>query len=348
MKTNSIPTTSYLHSSFGHPVLRSWSELNTNLTKESLIYPLFITDDANAVEEIKSLPDVYRYGVNKLEEVLTPLVRKGLKSVILFGVPKTAKKDNFGTSATSEANPVLPAIRLLRKKFSELLICCDVCLCAYTDHGHCGILKDGELENIASIQRLAEVAGTYALAGAHVVAPSDMMDGRILAIKNELIRIGKGSKTALMSYSAKFASSFYGPFRDAAESGVKGGGDRKCYQLPVGSRGLARRALQRDMAEGADMVMVKPGGPYLDIIRDGKVTGKLTRELCTNYPVAVYQVSGEYAMLWHGAKNGVFDLKVGVLESLTSFYRAGANVIITYYTPKILEWIDERNYPSKL
>jgi porphobilinogen synthase len=194
---------------------------------------------------------------------------------------------------------------------------------------------DHTVDNSASILRLGAIAAAYAAAGAHVIAPSDMMDGRVAAIKAALRASGKGSSVAVMSYAAKFASCFYGPFRDAAHSGMSFG-DRTLYQLPPGSRSLALRAVKRDLEEGADFVMVKPGGPYLDICRD-------VAEVATpsHVPVAVYQVSGEYAMLWHAAAAGAFDLRRAVMESLVGFRRAGVTVIITYYAPKVLGWLSE-------
>ncbi|KAJ3090618.1 hypothetical protein HK100_007386, partial [Physocladia obscura] len=249
--------------------------------------------------------------------------------------------DAIGTPADAIDGPVIAAIRLLRETFPSLLIACDVCLCPYTDHGHCGILNpDGTIDNQKSIKRLAEVSLKYAQAGCHVIAPSDMMDSRIGAIKEILHANGLGGNVAVMAYSAKFASVFYGPFRDAACS-APAAGDRKRYQLPPNSRGLARRAIARDAEEGADIVMVKPGYPYLDLVRDAK-------EQYPDLPVAVYQVSGEYAMLYHAAQNKVFDLKVGVLEATEACLRAGASIIITYYTPQLLDWIIEDAHSSKL
>ncbi|KAJ1924987.1 Aminolevulinate dehydratase [Tieghemiomyces parasiticus] len=304
------------------------------LTKASLIYPIFVSDNPSAKEEIKSLPGQCRWGVRRLHELLDPLVTKGLKTVMLFGVPSHGIKDDRGTLADHPEGPVISAIKYIRSAFPDLQIGCDVCLCAYTSHGHCGILRDdGNVSNLQSTGRIAEVALSYAKAGAHLVAPSDMADGRVRAIKQSLLDEGICNRVFLMSYSAKFASAFYGPFRDAAKSSPMSG-DRSCYQLPPGARGLARRAIRRDVAEGADSIMVKPGLPYLDIVRDA-------RELAEDLPIAVYQVSGEYASLWHAADNGVMDLKAGVLESLQAMQRAGANVILTYYTPQLLDWLSE-------
>jgi len=237
-----------------------------------------------------------------------------------------------GTPADDPQGPVILAIRKLRELFPSLYIAADVCLCEYTDHGHCGLLhKDGTIDNAPSVDRIAQVALSYAEAGAHCVAPSDMMDGRIKAIKRALIDAGFGNKVTLMSYSAKFASSLYGPFRDAAGS-APSFGDRKCYQLPPGAKGLARRAIERDCAEGADIIMVKPALPYLDIISDAA-------QLAGDRPLACYQVSGEFAMIHAGAAAGVYDLQKMVIESLESMVRAGVTVILTYFTPDLLEWL---------
>ncbi|XP_077691985.1 delta-aminolevulinic acid dehydratase isoform X2 [Eretmochelys imbricata] len=274
------------------------------------------------------------YGVNKLEGMLRPLVDEGLKCVLIFGVPTKVPKDERGSAADVENTPAIQAIKKICSSFPELLIACDVCLCPYTSHGHCGILrKDGTIQNEASCQRLAEVSLAYAKAGCHIVAPSDMMDGRIAAMKEALISNNMGNKVSVMSYSAKFASCFYGPFRDAALS-KPAFGDRRCYQLPPGARGLALRAVDRDVREGADMLMVKPGMPYLDLVRDVKAKHPA-------HPLAVYHVSGEFAMLWHGAQAGAFSLKAAVMEVMTGFRRAGADIIITYYVPQLLKWLKE-------
>ncbi|KAL4219157.1 hypothetical protein ACF0H5_021739 [Mactra antiquata] len=324
-----------LHSGYHHPVLRSWQTINTNITAENLIYPVFVTDDDDAVQEIGSMPGQARYGINKLREALKPHVEKGLKTVLIFGVPSNIPKDNNGTAADLPTTPTMMAIRMLRQWFPSLLIAADVCLCPYTCHGHCGVLyEDGTLNNEASIARLAEISVNYAKEGCHIIAPSDMMDGRIGAIKKSLAESGYGSKVSVMSYSAKFASSFYGPFRDAAKS-APSFGDRRCYQLPPGSSGLAERAVDRDVQEGADILMVKPGLAYLDVVKSMKTK-------YPTHPMAIYQVSGEYAMLYHGAKAGAFNLQTTLLEVLSSMRRAGADIIISYFTPQLLEWLSEK------
>lgn len=299
-----------------------------------LIYPLFISDDENDESLIPSLPNQYRRGINKLVPFLEPLVHKGLRSVILFGVPlKPGVKDALGTAADDPKGPVIQSIRLLRQRFPQLFIVVDVCLCEYTSHGHCGILRDdGTLNNQLSVDRISDVALAYAQAGAHCVAPSDMNDGRIRAIKLKLIEEGIAHKTLLMSYAAKFSGCLYGPFRDAAGS-APSFGDRRCYQLPPGGRGLARRAIVRDIGEGADIIMVKPASQYLDIISDAKDLGK-------DLPVAAYHVSGEFAMVHAAAKAGVFDLKAMAFEVHEGILRAGATIIISYFTPEFLDWLD--------
>ncbi|KKK23326.1 porphobilinogen synthase [Aspergillus ochraceoroseus] len=297
---------SQLHAGYSHPLSRSW-QAERQLTKEMLIYPLFITDNPDEETPIPSLPNQYRRGINRLVPYLRPLVNKGLRSVILFGVPlHPSAKDALGTSADDPAGPVIQAIRLIRSRFPQLYIVADVCLCEYTSHGHCGILReDDSLDNAQSVDRISDVALAYATAGAHCVAPSDMNDGRVRAIKLKLIEAGLAHRVLLMSYSAKFSGCLYGPFRDAAGS-CPSLGDRKCYQLPPGARGLARRAIQRDVGEGADIIMVKPASSYLDIIRDAK-------ELAPDMPIAAYQYRGDS--------------------------KAGAGIVVSYFVPEFLDWL---------
>lgn len=323
---------SILQGGYQHPLSRSWQG-RRQLTKSMFMYPIFITDDPDASVVIPSLPGQRRWGVNQLETFLGPLVKKGLKSVILFGVPLTCEKDGRGTPADDPSGPVIQGIKKIRLLFPSLYIACDVCLCEYTSHGHCGLLHaDGTINTKPSVLRLAEVSVNYAKAGAHCVAPSDMMDGRIKAIKQALIDADLASKCTLMSYSAKFASALYGPFRDAAGS-APSFGDRKCYQLPPTAKGLARRAIQRDMVEGADIIMVKPALPYLDIISDAT-------QLASDHPIACYQVSGEFAMVHAGAAAGVYDLKTMAFETTESMVRAGATLILSYFTPDFLDWLE--------
>jgi porphobilinogen synthase len=323
-----IPEAHRLHPRYATDALRA-REAEGEVSIERLVYPLFVTDGTGVREAIGAMPGQYRWTPDRLEEALAPMVEAGLPAVLIFGVPSEGK-DAKASMADAPSNPAVLAVRKLRELFPNLRVMTDVCLCAYTDHGHCGILNaDGSLDNDASVTRLAESATAYAEAGAHVVAPSDMMDGRVGAIRHALDARGL-TPVEVMSYAAKFASCFYGPFRDAAKS-APSFGDRRAYQLPPAARKLALDAVDRDIAEGAASVMVKPAGPYLDIIRE-------TRDR-VSVPVACYQVSGEYAMLYHAARAGSFELKPAVLEALTGFRRAGAEILITYFAPEVLEWL---------
>lgn len=289
------------------------------------------SENDDEVQVIGSLPGVCRYGINALVKHLDPLVSQGLKSVLLFGVVDQLAKDLTGSAAEHAENPVMKALPRLRQEFPGIVIAVDVCLCPYTSHGHCGVLRDdGQLDNPASIERIAAIASAYAKQGAHVVAPSDMMDNRIGAIRQTLDQ--HGSTAAILSYSCKFASSFYGPFREAAKSSPAFG-DRKCYQLPIGASGLALRAAQRDVAEGANYLMVKPGMAYLDVLRSVK-------DQHPHVPLFVYQVSGEYAMLYNVGAEGSPDqqrqFESQLMECLLAFRRAGADVIISYFVPLLM------------
>lgn len=325
---------SILQGGYNHPLAREWQS-ERQLKKLMFIFPLFISDDDDEEVEIPSLPRIKRHGINKLQKYVKLLVDKGLRLIILFGVIlKEGVKDAVGTAADDPDGPVILAIRLLRREFPDLYIVCDVCLCEYTDHGHCGILNDdGSLKREPSVLRIGSVAVNYAKAGAHCVAPSDMMDGRIKEIKLGLIQAKLENKVLVMSYLAKFLGSLYGPFRDIAGS-APSHGDRKLYQLPSGGAGLARRALVRDMEEGADAFLVKPSTFYLDIVSEAL-------RICKDYPLCVYQVSGEYAMLHAADEKGVADLKAIAFELHQGFLRAGARVFISYFTPEFLEWLDE-------
>ncbi|AJS24780.1 Hem2p [Saccharomyces cerevisiae YJM1381] len=336
LETEPTEISSVLAGGYNHPLLRQWQS-ERQLTKNMLIFPLFISDNPDDFTEIDSLPNINRIGVNRLKDYLKPLVAKGLRSVILFGVPLIpGTKDPVGTAADDPAGPVIQGIKFIREYFPELYIICDVCLCEYTSHGHCGVLyDDGTINRELSVSRLAAVAVNYAKAGAHCVAPSDMIDGRIRDIKRGLINANLAHKTFVLSYAAKFSGNLYGPFRDAACS-APSNGDRKCYQLPPAGRGLARRALERDMSEGADGIIVKPSTFYLDIMRDAS-------EICKDLPICAYHVSGEYAMLHAAAEKGVVDLKTIAFESHQGFLRAGARLIITYLAPEFLDWLDEEN-----
>jgi len=322
--------THFLHSGYEHETTRSWQG-DVSLSISQLIYPIFVTDKHHTKDPINSLPEQYQLSCDLVEEFLAPIVAKGLKSVLLFGVLTQSTKDSLGSVSSSLDSPVCKATKIIRAAFPKLLVIADVCLCAYTDHGHCGVLRpDGVIDNPKSLEQIAAMSLNFAKAGVQVIAPSDMMDGRIAAIKKVLWDNGFGSTVSVLSYSAKFASVFYGPFREAAHSAPQFG-DRKAYQLPPPSRTLALRATIRDLEEGADFVMVKPAVAYMDIIREVKNISKV--------PVCCYHVSGEYAMLWHAAAAGAMDLKASVLETLISLRRAGADMIITYYTPRLLDWL---------
>ncbi|KAI8132213.1 hypothetical protein DUD61_004143 [Geotrichum candidum] len=330
----SYPTqiSSILAGGYNHPLAREWQS-ERQLAKNMFIYPLFVTDSPDEETLIKALPNQKRWGINKLIPFVKTLVDKGLRSVILFGVPLAeGAKDEVGSAADDPNGPVITAIKALKENFPDLLIMCDVCLCEYTSHGHCGVLReDGSLIREESVRRLAAVAVNYAKAGAHAVAPSDMIDGRIREIKQGLIDNGLAHRTMLISYSAKFSGNLYGPFREAAGS-CPSHGDRKAYQLPPGGRGLARRALARDIEEGADAIIIKPSTFYLDIVRDAA-------EICRDYPIATYQVSGEFAMLHAAAEKGIVDLKTIAFEAHQGSLRAGANLLISYFTPEFLDWL---------
>ncbi|ODQ76951.1 hypothetical protein BABINDRAFT_42608 [Babjeviella inositovora NRRL Y-12698] len=324
---------SVLAGGYNHPLSREW-QAERQLTKSMFIYPLFVTDSPDEETDIPSLPNIKRRGVNKMVAHVETLVAKGLRAVILFGVPlKEGAKDAVGTAADDPEGPVIQSIKVLRARFPDLYVMCDVCLCEYTSHGHCGVLyEDGSIKREQSVARLAAVAVNYAKAGANAVAPSDMIDGRVKDIKLGLINAGLAHKTLLMSYAAKFAGELYGPFREAAGS-VPCHGDRKAYQLPPSGRGLAHRAIERDLNEGADAIIVKPSTFYLDIIADAAVLAK-------DVPVCAYHVSGEYAMLHAAATQGVVDLRSIAFESHRGFLRAGARLIISYFTPEFLEWLE--------
>jgi porphobilinogen synthase len=294
------------------------------------IYPVFMSADPDLEEPITSLPNQYRRGINKMLPFLEGLVAKGLHSIILFGSPPGSEhKDSSGSMADSIDGPIMPAIPRIRQAFPELYVIADISLCEYTDHGHCAVLfDDGLVDNEASVARISDIALSFARAGVHCVAPSDMSDGRVRAIKLKLISARLESKVAIMSYSAKYASCFYGPFREAAAS-TPAFGDRKRYLLPPPARRLASKAMVRDLQEGADMIMIKPA--YPDIISDA-------RELA-NVPVAAMQVSGEFAMIHAAARAGVFDLKAGAFETTEIIVRSGADVILSYFTPEFLDWL---------
>jgi porphobilinogen synthase len=291
----------------------------TEVSIEDLVMPVFVAPDALPNER---LPALSRHTVASLEREVEELVRVGVRGILLFGIPES--KDDEGSGAWIDDGIVQQALRALRPRFPELLLITDVCLCEYTSHGHCGVLAGGEVDNDASIELLARTAVSHVEAGADVVAPSDMMDGRVAAIREQL------PQTPIVAYSAKYASAFYGPFRDVAGS-APAFGDRRGYQMDPGNLREALRECEQDVAEGADMLMVKPALPYLDVVRAVRERFDL--------PVAAYSVSGEYAMIKGAAAAGDVDERGAALESLTAIRRAGADVIFTYWAKDFAAWI---------
>ncbi|OCL26152.1 delta-aminolevulinic acid dehydratase [Orenia metallireducens] len=299
----------------------------TKLNKEDLIYPIFVVEGEGIKEEIPSMPGNFHLSIDKLLEEIKEIVDLGILGIILFGIPD--EKDEIGSTAWTEDGIIQRACRKIKDKYPELLIITDVCLCQYTSHGHCGTLEEGCLLNDPTIENLAKVAISHAQAGADMVAPSDMMDGRVRAIREGLDQHGYDDIT-IISYSAKYASAFYGPFRDAAHSAPHEG-DRKSYQMDPANSDEALREIQLDIEEGADIIMVKPALSYLDIIRRAKDNFVL--------PIAAYNVSGEYAMVKAAAEKGWINEQEVVLESLLSMKRAGAEIIITYWAKDVAKWI---------
>ena len=291
----------------------------TSLSPNDFIYPIFVVEGTNIKKEISSLEGCFHYSVDRLYEIIDKVSKANVKGVLLFGIPE--HKDFCGSESYNDNGIVQRAVRKIKELNKDLYVITDVCMCEYTDHGHCGILNGHEVDNDKTLEYLAKISVSHAKAGADMIAPSDMMDGRVSYIRNALDKNGF-SNIPIMSYSAKFCSAFYGPFRDAADSAPKFG-DRKSYQMDPANRREALKEVYMDIEEGADIVMVKPALPYLDIIREVKNS--------TNVPVAAYSVSGEYAMIKAGAKLGVIDEQKIVMESLTSIKRAGADIIITYY-----------------
>jgi porphobilinogen synthase len=302
----------------------------TRLDPSQLVLPLFVDARAREPVAIDSLPGHLRWPIARVVELAERAAAAGLGGVLLFGLPE--EKDPLGRAAADPLGPVPAALRAIRRAAPELALIADVCLCEYTTHGHCGVVDDaGAIDNDATLPLLAAAAHTYADAGADIVAPSDMMDGRVAAIRRALDDAGHGER-AILSYAAKYASAFYGPFRDAAECAPQFG-DRSGYQVDPANGREARLELRADADEGADMLMVKPAGPYLDVIAAARA-----RFDC---PLAAYQVSGEYAALWAAAERGWLDLRRAGLESLTAIARAGADVVITYFALEAAAWLHE-------
>jgi porphobilinogen synthase len=299
----------------------------TILTPMDFIYPIFVIEGEDRKEEISAMPGVYHYTVDRLYEIITQIRQAGVRGVILFGVPDF--KDEIGTTAWIENGIVQRAIRRIKEIDKDLLVITDICMCQYTSHGHCGIINDGVIENDETLKYLCDIALSHAKAGADMVAPSDMMDGRAYAIRKALDENGF-SQISIMAYSAKYSSAFYGPFWEAAHSAPQFG-DRKTYQMDPGNIRQAMREIEEDINEGADIVMVKPALSYLDVIRWARDR--------FDVPVAAYSVSGEYSMIKAAAKMGYINERDIVLETLTSIKRAGADIIISYYAIDVCNWI---------
>jgi porphobilinogen synthase len=299
----------------------------TELSPAHLIQPAFVVAGEGVREEVPSMPGIERFSISELVAEATEIATAGVGALLLFGIP--ADKDETGSGAYDDEGVVQMAVRALKEAHPDLVVITDVCLCEYTSHGHCGLLREGEVDNDITVELLAKTAISHAEAGADAVAPSDMMDGRIGAIRHQLDEEGH-SGVPIVAYSAKYASAFYGPFRDAAES-TPGEGDRRGYQLDPGNAAEGVREAVLDLEEGADMLMVKPATPYLDVVRRVKEE--------TGAPVAAYHVSGEYSMLKAAAANGWIDERAAVLETLTSIRRAGADAIVTYYAKEAAGWL---------
>jgi porphobilinogen synthase len=291
----------------------------TRLSPDLLVLPLFVCEGEGVRREVPSMPGVYNLSVDESVREVESARSEGIGSILLFGIPD--HKDAVGSAAYDPQAPVQSAIRAIKRAVPDVLVATDVCLCEYTDHGHCGIVINDEIANDPSVEQLVRAAVSHAAAGADMVAPSDMMDGRVGAIRQALDERGF-EQTAIMSYAAKYYSAFYGPFRDAAGSAPRFG-DRRTHQMDVANGREALREVAQDIEEGADIVMVKPAGPYLDVITRVKDM--------FGYPTAAYQVSGEYSMLKAAARNGWLDEERSMLELLTAIRRAGADIIITYY-----------------
>ncbi len=301
----------------------------TQVLKGDLIYPLFVTEGENFKQPVDSMPDVFRYSIDRLHEIMDKVQASGIAGVLVFGIPE--HKDETASSARCSNGIAQRAVHFIKEKYPELLVIADVCLCEYTSHGHCGVVRDEKILNDETLPLLAEAAVSLAKAGADIIAPSDMMDGRVAAIRKALDKNGL-TDIPILSYSAKFASAYYAPFRDAADS-APAFGDRKTYQMDYANGREALREIEDDIEEGADMVMVKPALAYLDLIRVARDRFDL--------PIAAYHVSGEYAMTKAAAQLGWIDEKSIVMENTTAIKRAGADIIITYHALDAAAWLEE-------
>lgn len=300
---------------------------------EELIYPIFVKEGTNICQPVDSMTGIHQYSIDRLAEELDRVVENGIKSVLLFGIPK--HKDEVGSGAYEEHGIIPETIRYIKsqKKYHNLVVIADVCLCEYTSHGHCGLIQDNVILNDETLPLLAKASVCYAKAGADIVAPSDMMDKRVAAIREALDENGF-TNIPIMSYSAKFASAFYGPFRDAAHSAPEFG-DRKTYQMDPANGREAMREVEEDILEGADIIIAKPALSYLDVIKDIRNQ--------YNVPIAAYNVSGEYAMVKAAASKGWIEEKKVVMEIMTGLKRAGANMIITYHALDVAKWLREES-----
>lgn len=299
------------------------------VSTDDLIYPLFVIEGEDIKNEISSMPGIYQLSLDNLMEEIREVKSLGIRAVLLFGIPK--EKDEQGSQAYSEAGIVQEAMRLIKKEEPDMLLVADTCLCEFTSHGHCGIIHEGEVDNDSSLPLIVKTAVSQAKAGADIIAPSNMMDGFVAAIREGLDEAGY-SHLPIMSYAVKYASSFYGPFREAAESAPQFG-DRKAYQMDPANRQEALREAQSDIEEGADFLIVKPGLSYLDIMREVKDR--------FNAPLVAYNVSGEYSMVKAAAQNGWIDERTLVMEKMVSMKRAGADLIITYFAKDVAKYISE-------
>lgn len=311
------------------------NETMRNLVKETrihpsdLVYPVFVIEGENLKNPVDSMPGIFQYSVDRFDEELERIIAAGIKSILIFGIP--AHKDEVGSGAYDDEGVTQQAIRHIKKKAPDLLVIADVCLCEYTSHGHCGLLHGEEILNDETLVLLGKMAVSMAKAGADIIAPSDMMDGRVAYIREALDENGF-INTMLMAYSAKFASGYYSPFREAAGS-APSFGDRKTYQMDPANGREALRECEADIAEGADVIMVKPALAYLDVIKEVSYR--------TDYPIAAYNVSGEYSMVKAAAANGWIEEKRIVMENMTAIKRAGAKIIITYHALDVAKWLRE-------
>lgn len=302
----------------------------TNIDLSDLVYPVFVIEGENIKNAIESMPGIYQYSVDRLDEELERVSQKGIKAILIFGIP--GYKDEKASEAYNKDGITQRAVRHIKEKYSDLIVIADVCLCEYTSHGHCGLVRNGNILNDETLKLLCKMSLSLVEAGADIIAPSDMMDGRVGAIRQALDEKGF-INTPIMAYSAKYASAYYGPFREAADSAPKFG-DRKSYQMDSANVKMAMREIQYDIDEGADIVMVKPALAYLDVIKEASVR--------FDHTIAAYNVSGEYSMVKAAANMGWIDEKRIVLENITAIKRAGAKIIITYHALDIADWLSEK------